>query len=147
MVERPFADKRPFGPFIEETDDRGSSGILEARETANPELVIEVDDAHNTNEVFDIVDNNAKFDVYDVRVRAEEGKMYTREPVSHIIQIISGDQMVDLIDLQHLADVIENRYTVFETKVSASIERDPAMLDISNPFEGFEFVEEETEVE
>lgn len=146
MVERPLADKRPFGPFLG-TEEESPSGILEVRQDANPELILEVDEIDDTSKVMDLISNKAKFDIHDILIEVNEGEVYTREPATWTIQIIADQNEVDLADFQLIADIIENRYSLFKSKVSASIERDPDELGVRDPFEGAEFVEESTEVD
>lgn len=141
-MKRPFADKRPIGPIFSERN----SGILEVREAAYPELVVEVADIENSDDVFELVSSRAKFEVYDIILERNEGEIGTTEPGSWTIKVISGDKEVDIQDLNLLVDIIETRYTVFRSIVGASIERDPDELGIGDPFKGTKVTSEPTDV-
>lgn len=137
-MRRPLASKRLIGPFFDK-------GILEARKQCNPELKLEIAETVDPQDVFDLVGDRARFGVDDIRVGVEEGQIGTTEPQITTIQIISDDKEVDLQDLNHMVDVMESRYTVFDSIVAGSVEVDSS--NIPNPFEGREFIEEPTEVE
>jgi hypothetical protein len=137
-MKRPLASKRLIGPFFDK-------GILEARKQCNPELKLEIAETVDPQDVFDLVGDRARFEVDDIRVGIEEGQIGTTEPQITTIQIISDEKEVDLQDLNHMVDVMEGRYTVFDSIVAASVEVDST--NIENPLGGAEFIEESTDVE
>lgn len=146
-MKRPFEDRRPAGPFVKSTLFQQDDDFLIARKQCSPEIRLELAEVHSgvSDELFDLIDKHAKFNIDDVLVGREEGQLGTREPLTTTVQIITDDKEVELEDLNHMVNVIENRYTVFESIIGASVEVDPQDHDLG--FIPTEFTEESTEVE
>lgn len=144
-MERPLSDFRPFGP-IADGSYLQESGILEARQTCSPEIKIELAETGSevNDQVFDLT-NKAKFEIHDVFVGRNEGQIGTREPLTTTVQIIADEKEVALEDLNHMVNLFESKFTVFESDIAASVEVDSSKIE--DPFEGGEFIEEPTEVD
>ena len=147
-MKRPFKDKRPFGPvFPRSYSDDSEMGVLMARRQGNPELKMEIQEGYGDidEDIFELFNERARFDAQNILVGREEGEIGTTEPVITTVQIIAQDKEVDIVDINHFIDVMESEFTVFETKIAASVEVDPDT--VPNPFGGTEFIEEPTDIE
>jgi hypothetical protein len=147
-MKRPFKDKRPFGPvFPRSYSDDSEMGVLMARRHGNPELKMEIQEGYRDidEDIFELFNERARFDAQNILVGKEEGEIGTTEPAITTVQIIAQDKEVNIVDINHFIDVMESEFTVFETKMAASVEVDPDT--VPNPFEGTEFIEEPTDIE
>jgi len=144
-MERPLSNLRPFGPIADGTYLQ-ETGILEARKQCYPEIRLELAETgpEVNDEVFDLT-HNAKFERHDVLVGRNEGQIGTREPLTTTVQIISAEKEIPLEDLNHMVNLFESKFTVFESNIAASVEVDSSKVEY--PFEGSEFIEESTEVD
>jgi GTP:adenosylcobinamide-phosphate guanylyltransferase len=119
---------------------------LEARQTCSPEIKLELAETGSevNDQVFDLT-NEAKFEIHDVFVGRNEGQIGTREPLTTTVQIIADEKEVALEDLNHMVNLFETKFTVFESDIAASVEVNSSKVE--DPFEGSEFIEESTEVD
>lgn len=143
-MKRPLSDKRVIGPFVQpnffQQDD-----FLIARKQCSPEIRLELAEVYSgvDEELFDVIERNAKFDIDDILIGRLEGEIGTQEPLTTTVQIITDDKEIELEDLNHMVNVIESRYTVFESIIGASVEVDPE--DHNLGFIPTDFDEEPTE--
>jgi len=144
-MRRPLKNIRPFGP-VADSSYLQESGILEARQTCSPEIKLELAETGSevNDEVFDLT-QKAKFEIHNVYVGRNEGQIGTREPLTTTVQIISAEKEIPLEDLNHMVNLFESKFTVFESNIAASVEVDSSKVEY--PFEGSEFIEESTEVD
>ena len=144
-MKRPLSNLRPFGPIADGSYLQESS-ILEARQTCSPEIKLELAETGSevNDQVFDLT-NESKFEIHDVYVGRNEGQIGTREPLTTTVKIIADEKEVALEDLNHMVNLFESKFTVFESDIAASVEVDSSKVE--DPFEGGEFIEEPTEVD
>lgn len=131
-MRRPFKNSRPIGPLINRDYSQEEVDVLQVRRDCNPEINIEIAEssAGIDEEIFNLVEDRARFEVDDIIVGKNEGAIGTQEPITTVIDIIAVEKEVPLSDINHLVNTIESRYTVFESTVAASVEEDPEDVGI-----------------
>ena len=139
-MDRPLEDKRPFGPFIGGSEELQ---VLDVRQDGYPKIIIEVDNTDDS--VFDVINARAKFEVYDITIELNEGQVGTREMPTQIITIFSDDKEVDNNYIQHIINVMESKYTVYNIDIGGYIKREPEEVGMPDSID-MGFKEESTEV-
>ena len=129
-MRRPFADKRPIGPFF------GQEGkipdeemeILSVKRDCKPKIIVDVNSeagqsgvglqGMGVTDVFKMIDDRARFEVDDVVVETVEGEIGTFEPLKDRIVIFTDEEEIPLEDINHIVGVLENKFSVVRSDIS-----------------------------